>query len=308
MNESEWAQYRPAGSWPEDDRPTATAEQRSTAAADSADAEPPESHAEANPPPKTYPPRTCRICLETVQPTYHLASENIPGFLRSKKPRVTYESSDPELGRLLRPCKCKGSSRYVHEQCLTLWRHADPGYGRRNFWQCPTCGFRYRLDRMRLGQWITSPVTQVVLTVVALLLVMFLLGFVADPIISLYIDPFDTLLSGFFEEGEGGPQDDLLPGGRRNVLARGVPAAHLADEEASWAEHFVKGLASLGVLSFAKVLLALSPWQWWNLRGAGLLGRSGSRPAATGRDRVSSVSWIVIAVGVVTFLVVCAWP
>jgi hypothetical protein len=99
-----------------------------------------------------WPPRQCRICLETVNPTTHMPSESIPGFLQSA-PNVTYED---ENGRLIRPCMCKGSSKYVHEGCLQAWRHADPSYGRRNYWQCPTCGFRYRLARLGLGRWVAS--------------------------------------------------------------------------------------------------------------------------------------------------------
>jgi hypothetical protein len=99
-----------------------------------------------------YPPRQCRICLETVLPTTHAPSESLPGFLQSA-PNVTYED---ESGRLIRPCNCKGSSKYVHEACLQAWRHADPSYGRRNYWQCPTCGFKYRLARLGAGRWIGS--------------------------------------------------------------------------------------------------------------------------------------------------------
>ncbi|PGG98384.1 hypothetical protein AJ79_08892 [Helicocarpus griseus UAMH5409] len=229
-----------------------------------------------------YPPRTCRICLETVLPILHPVSESLPDFLKSA-PRVTYESSDPELGRLIRPCKCKGSSRYVHEGCLNAWRHADPSYSDRNFWKCPTCGFEYRLERMRWGRWITSTGTQLVLTAAILLFAMFLLGFVADPIINLYIDPFDAILSRVWDGDE---------------VDRAFYPEHT---NSTWAEHFFKGLASLGVLSFVKVLFALSPWQWWNLRNSGLIGGT-RRPAATGRDRAASVSWVVLVVGIMTFL------
>jgi hypothetical protein len=103
-----------------------------------------------------YLPRTCRICLETVLPTFNPTVDNLPRVL-NPTPSVSYISSDPAAGRLLRPCKCKGSSRYVHEGCLQAWRHADPRYGRRNYWQCPTCGFKYRLERMQWGRWISSP-------------------------------------------------------------------------------------------------------------------------------------------------------
>jgi hypothetical protein len=98
-----------------------------------------------------WPPRQCRICLETVQPTFNAASESLPSFLQS--PNVVYQD---ESGRLLRPCMCKGSSKYVHDTCLQAWRHADPAYSRRNYWQCPTCGFKYRLARLGAGRFIGS--------------------------------------------------------------------------------------------------------------------------------------------------------
>ncbi|EGC46672.1 RING finger domain-containing protein [Histoplasma capsulatum var. duboisii H88] len=232
-----------------------------------------------------YPSRTCRICLEVVHPTFQPVSEDLPDFLQST-PRVTYESSDPELGRLIKPCKCKGSSRYVHEGCLNAWRHADAAFSERNYWQCPTCGFQYRLERMRWGRWITSTATQLALTGVILLLAMFLLGFVADPIINLYIDPFNTILSRLYD-----------PDAAEKIihLDEGAP------ERTTWPEHFFKGLASLGVLSFVKVIFALSPWQWWNLRNSNLVG-GGRRPAATGRDRAAQVGWVVLLIGVMTFL------
>ncbi|PWY90639.1 hypothetical protein BO70DRAFT_358095 [Aspergillus heteromorphus CBS 117.55] len=221
-------------------------------------------------PSEHYPSRTCRICLETVHPTFPPPSEHLPGFLQPRQ-RVVYESSDPESGRLLRPCKCKGSSRYVHEGCLRLWRHADPGYGNRNFWHCPTCGFQYRLERLRWARWISSPLTQLGLTLVVLMFTVFLLGFIADPIINLYLDPLDPTL----------PLDlwDHPP----------------EDPRASWTEHFVKGLASLGFLSFIKAVFALSSWQGLTLRGTGFLG--GGRN--TGRNRVA---WLVIIIGVGSFL------
>ena len=135
---------------------------------------------------------------------------------------------------------------------------------------------------MRWGRWISSAATQVLLTVSILLLTLFLLGFVADPVLNLYLDPYETIrFSEYWRES--------------------VIDQPFVDEESSWIEHFIKGLASLGVLSFLKVFVALSPWQWWNLRSSGLLG-GGTRAGATGRDRVASISWIVVVIGVGTFL------
>lgn len=230
-------------------------------------------------PARTWLPRTCRICLETVLPTFHPPSEHIPGILRPS-PTVTYDSEDPNSGRLLRPCKCKGSSKYVHEGCLQHWRHADSSYGERNYWKCPTCGFRYRLQRLTWGRWISSSVSQIVLTVAIFFLAMFLFGFVADPIINLYLDPYGTISS---------------------ASRLGNKLEPNLTDETTWPQHFLKGLASIGLLSFVKFIFALSPWQWWNLRTSGIMS-SGGRTGATGRDRLQNISWLVVVIGVGTFL------
>ena len=238
---------------------------------------------------KYWPPRTCRICLETVEPTFYPPSDSVPEMFQSS-PSATYESPDPEAGRLLRPCKCKGSSKYVHEGCLQAWRHADPDYGKRNYWQCPTCGFRYRLERMQWGRWISSTATQITLTCFIFFMAMFVMGFVADPIINLYVDPYSFISSAPFSK-VGARVDPMLTD----------------DDIASWTEHFIKGLASLGLLGFVKVLFALSPWQWWNIRTSGIMN-AGGRSGNTGRDRLASISWVVVVIGIATFLWVHVSP
>jgi len=113
---------------------------------------------------------------------------------------------------------------------------------------------------------------------------MFLLGFIADPIINLYLDPYTTIAS--------------APSKKLNTKLEPILTD---DESASWTEHFLKGLASLGLLSFIKVLFAMSPMSWWNLRSSGIIPGSG-RATATGRDRLASLNWIVVLIGVCTFL------
>ncbi|PMD45001.1 hypothetical protein L207DRAFT_507927 [Hyaloscypha variabilis F] len=229
-------------------------------------------------PQRHYPPRQCRICLEEVLPTYEPAAGGLPSIL-NPTPSVKYVSSDPSSGRLIRPCKCRGSQQYVHEGCLQLWRHSDPSMGNRYYWECPTCKFRYRLERMRWSRYISSTFTQIIITVAIMFLTVFVFGFIADPIINLYLDPIDTITS--------------LPSG-------GKSAIQFEDEEGSWLEHFVKGLASLGMLGFVKVFFVLGPWQWFNIRNGGLLG--GQRRRGGGRDRLEDISWTVVIIGIITFL------
>ncbi|KAF4552791.1 Hypothetical protein D9617_9g025820 [Elsinoe fawcettii] len=221
---------------------------------------------------KHYGPRTCRICLETVLPKFEMPSENIPDFLQGQ-PNVEYMSEDG--GRLIRPCLCKGSQKYVHEGCLTLWRLQDPN-NKRNYWECPTCKYSYRLGRMTWAHWIGSTTAQVMLTVMIFVFATFFLGYIADPIINLYLDPWTTVTSGF---------DD--------------PDYYYEEEPSTWFEHFVKGFASLGLLGFIKFFFT-APWQWLNMRGTTMYG--GGRAGTTGRDRMQQISWFAVIVGIITVL------
>lgn len=116
---------------------------------------------------------------------------------------------------------------------------------------------------------------------------LFVMGFVADPIINLYVDPYSVLSSAPFAK----------------VGARLEPML-TDDDVTSWTEHFLKGLASLGLLGFVKVLFALSPWQWWNIRTSGIMN-GGGRSGNNGRDRLASISWVMVIIGIATFLLVC---
>ncbi|KAF4631774.1 hypothetical protein G7Y89_g6355 [Cudoniella acicularis] len=222
-----------------------------------------------------YEPRQCRICLEEVMPSYEPATEGITAYI-NPKPKVEYISADPSYGRLLRPCKCRGSQAYVHEKCLQDWRFADP-LQRRNYHHCPTCGFSYRLERLRWSRIISSTLVQILLTLVVIIMIVFILGFVADPIISLYFEP-------------------------RKILATIVEAGELGslefadvdfDEYNGWTEHFLKGLTSIGVLGFAKVMWTINPFSY--IRTALWGGRNR-------RDRDDNTAIFIIIIGVIAFM------
>lgn len=114
-----------------------------------------------------------------------------------------------------------------------------------------------------------------------MLFTVYLLGFVSEPIINTYLDPPSLLkrpaAAGF---------------GFRSV-AGGLPQA------ATWPEHMLRGVASLGLLGFLKVVYLLGPSSWWNLRSSGI----GAGMGRTGRDRAVQISWVVVAIGVVNFFV-----
>jgi hypothetical protein len=116
------------------------------------------------------------------------------------------------------------------------------------------------------------------MTILILLLVVFLLGFVADPIINMYFDPW-SYLSPWSSSSYDYYYED--------------------DEPVTWYEHFAKGFAGMGVIGFLKIIFA-SPFAYFRFGGGG-------RRGTTGRDRAEQVSWIIILIGVFTFLVVSAY-
>ncbi|KAL9087142.1 MAG: hypothetical protein Q9165_006793 [Trypethelium subeluteriae] len=128
-------------------------------------------------------------------------------------------------------------------------------------------------------------VIKISLTVFIFVTAMFLLGFVADPIINLYLDPYSTIFYGAFSAN---PEPIFTH-------------PHYEGESSTWGEHFLKGLASLGLLSFLKMFIT-SPWRWFNFRASPFSGGGGARAGTTGRDRLQNISWFVVVLGVATFM------
>ncbi|KAI0124516.1 hypothetical protein F4776DRAFT_630022 [Hypoxylon sp. NC0597] len=222
--------------------------------------------------------RMCWICHDEVEATYEET-----GFLdgiRKRRPKRKYISENGD--RLINPCLCKGSVKYVHEGCLKLWMSENP-----EAWRCGRCRYQYRMERLTWAQRIRSPFVAVGLTILILLITIFLLGFIADPLLRVWADPtgaiVETLMTGRIILDEDEDEDNIFP------------------EESGLFTHFVKGFFSLGLIGFIKVFLAASPWQWWNLRTSGLIG-GGGRRAGTGRDRMQNINLTLVLIGVITFL------
>ncbi|KAI1637080.1 hypothetical protein F4809DRAFT_340047 [Biscogniauxia mediterranea] len=213
--------------------------------------------------------RMCWICHDEVEATYEE-----PGLLGGRR-RRRYISEDGD--RLISPCLCKGSVKYVHENCLKMWMNENP-----SAYECNRCSYRYRMERLTWAQRVRSPLLTLALTISILCITVFLLGFIADPILGLWLDPVGTIAE--------------------TVISSNDDEFDFQDEADGWVEHFLKGIFSLGLLGFVKAFLAMSPWQWWNLRTSGIVGGGGVRRAGTGRQRMENINLTLVLIGVVTFL------
>ncbi|KDQ20685.1 hypothetical protein BOTBODRAFT_26700 [Botryobasidium botryosum FD-172 SS1] len=105
------------------------------------------------------------------------------------------EEEVPEQGRLIRPCRCKGTIRYVHVGCLNTWRATSASTSA--YWACPQCGFRYAFARTRAVGLASSPYVLGAATVSLFLLIAFLASFLASHLVPKF-DIYDTHSDAFY--------------------------------------------------------------------------------------------------------------
>ncbi|KXJ96565.1 hypothetical protein Micbo1qcDRAFT_229432 [Microdochium bolleyi] len=232
-----------------------------------------QSRPEPRPQPRTD-SRQCWMCHDEEYPTYEEPS--VLDGVRGRRPKKRWVPKDPSTGPLISPCLCKGSIGYIHEACLKEYIQVHGAF------KCPTCNYTYQVQRLTWAAHVQSPILTLLLTLSIFVVTTFLLGYVGDYILELYLDPLGTIA------------DSVTKGGLSIEDEIGFEL-----DSNSWSLHFVKGLLSLGLLGFVKAFLAMTPWQWWNLRtSATVYGRTG----ATGRRRVENINLAFVVIGVFTFL------
>ena len=97
--------------------------------------------------------KTCRICLSGAEDGILF-----PSYL------CTYF-----VGRLISPCRCRGTMKFVHLTCLNSWRYASPN--ERSVYQCDQCGYRYNFTRTKYAAIVGSIYTRVCAVISSLLIV-----------------------------------------------------------------------------------------------------------------------------------------
>ncbi|ETS63509.1 hypothetical protein PaG_01800 [Moesziomyces aphidis] len=107
----------------------------------------------------------CRICLES-------ASSGAAG---------------ESLGRLLSPCKCKGTMKYVHASCLDTWRAASLRSS--SAVACDQCGAPYRFRKSKFIGIATSPTLLFLVSLFLFLMLIWTVGAAATLVMDLYDKP-----------------------------------------------------------------------------------------------------------------------
>ncbi|KAK7468816.1 hypothetical protein VKT23_003316 [Stygiomarasmius scandens] len=205
--------------------------------------------------------KQCRICLDGVD-------------------------AEPELGRLIRPCLCKGSISYVHVGCLKRWRTSSPNQSA--FFSCPQCHYKYRFARTKVVGIATNPIIVgaisamifTVLTLVSSTITTYLLSVFQEPSYSTssvyvssfgwYISPLEVVRD-LVRAALNIIRDNDLGGvlGEPDFLSQRDtrPISELPPQSAlkKFVQRFVIGLPLLGAGSLIHMLLSMpfiAPVQW----------------------------------------------
>jgi hypothetical protein len=111
--------------------------------------------------------RQCRICLAGAEET--------------------------ALGRLIKPCLCKGSISFVHTACLQRWRNSSASQSA--FFSCPQCHYKYRFSRTRIVGIATNPVIVGTISALLFTLIVLLSSYITTYFISWFEEPSDPYYS-----------------------------------------------------------------------------------------------------------------
>ncbi|OAX44216.1 hypothetical protein K503DRAFT_765198 [Rhizopogon vinicolor AM-OR11-026] len=81
---------------------------------------------------------------------------------QEKQCRICFDGEDESLGRLIRPCLCRGSISHVHVACLKRWRNTS--FTNNSFYCCPQCHYRYHFARTKAIGLATNPIVVGIIT------------------------------------------------------------------------------------------------------------------------------------------------
>ncbi|CAG8639668.1 36067_t:CDS:2 [Racocetra persica] len=94
--------------------------------------------------------------VEKIFPTQTGSVPDANSPVEDKMCRICFAGPEEEesLGRLISPCLCKGTMRYVHVECLNHWRLRSQK--KSSFFQCDECKYKYAFRRTTIAKFATN--------------------------------------------------------------------------------------------------------------------------------------------------------
>ncbi|KAJ7706260.1 hypothetical protein B0H17DRAFT_1036442 [Mycena rosella] len=226
-------------------------------------------------------------------------------------------AEEPELGRLIKPCLCRGSISFVHVKCLQRWRNSSAT--KSAFFSCPQCHYKYRFARTRIVGIATNPVVVGAISAILFTLLVLLSSFITTYFTSLFEAPTESYYyrSHFFYVSPFETAKDLIRAALRILQDEDGPIFGHGERQSgghgdtefgthvepgivkSFIRRFLLGLPIVGAGSIVRMVLSfgiLSPLQF-------LARYRSNRRRESSRDVASLLVILVILAGAAKALV-----
>ncbi|KAK3837968.1 MAG: hypothetical protein JOS17DRAFT_379520 [Linnemannia elongata] len=211
--------------------------------------------------------------------------------------RICLGGADEEdtLGRLISPCLCKGSMKYVHIECLNAWRTRSPKP--ESHYKCDTCKYAFSFRRTSFARYLGHPLTVFALTIIAFVLLVFAAGFAMKLLLYLTMDESQE----FIYPADLDEEDLEVMRVREDIVIFKTPESLRAVFQID-KTHMVFGSFFVSIIGFLQ--LFVSVWMGggggiFRIGGFGLGGggrRRGGRGERQGEAGVGGVLMVVVLV------------
>jgi len=107
--------------------------------------------------------------------------------------RICHAGEDE--GKLISPCKCKGSIKYVHIDCLDRWRKVSQNS--KSYFQCENCHYKYNFQRTTISKYLKSTFLLQITTFSVFFLLIILSGYLWKFFEWMTLDPATRMWTSF---------------------------------------------------------------------------------------------------------------
>ncbi|KAL3901106.1 MAG: hypothetical protein SGCHY_000859 [Lobulomycetales sp.] len=113
---------------------------------------------------------------DSAAPSEHPApKQGEPSPEEKKTCRLCFSDETEPGDKMISPCKCKGTMKYIHLNCLNEWRRVSQK--RDSYFKCDQCGYKYRLGRTGLAKLVVNEAVVTLLTLCIFAVTTFAMGF-----------------------------------------------------------------------------------------------------------------------------------
>lgn len=153
--------------------------------------------------------------------------------------RICYGGAEDQqtLGRLISPCRCQGTIKWVHVNCLFQWRMKSKSS--KSYYRCEQCHYQYLFIRPQLSAILLSYPSLLICTALVFLGASFIAGFIVKLV---FYFGFEYIADFLFYEPIPIPESFVRPHSLWQIFS-------IVDTT-----HFVLGFISLGALGTIQLL------------------------------------------------------